>query len=115
MRRGTTWSMQMIVANRGCSYCYADREMELAFLNRMGQAVWALKAKPFPPTGQWAPDKQTQVLVRVRVPKGAPSGRFALAIAMMDEDPRRPDNRIDMAMKQKTPENRFILGSVVVR
>lgn len=115
MRRGTTWSMQMVVANRGCAYCYADRDMELAFLNSAGQPLWALKAKPFPPTSQWAPDQQIQVLLRVMVPKGAPSGRYALTIAMMDEDPRRPDNRIDMAMKQKTPENRFILGGIIVR
>ncbi len=113
---GNTLAIQAVVANRGCSRTYAGREFEVSFLNGSGRPPgksMAVRVKPSPPCSLWLPG-ETPVSFRVPVPKDAFIGGFHLAIAMLDEDPRRPEHRIEMAMVEKTPENRYLLGKVYV-
>jgi hypothetical protein len=113
---GDTMTVQAVVANRGCAKTYADREFEVSFLNGGGRPPcrsMAVRVKPSPPCTAWLPG-ETPVTFRVPVPRDAYSGNFRLAIAMLDEDPRRPENRLEMAMTEKTPDNRYLLGRIAV-
>ncbi len=115
VRSGRRFRIHLAVANRGCSKMYADREMEVSFLNAAGRPRAAVKVRPRPPTSQWMPGKTIPVVLDVPLPANAPSGTCMLALAMMDEDPRRPDTRIEMALTKKTPEDRYLVDRIVIR
>ena len=114
-RPGSTLKLTLTVVNRGVSRIYADRDMEVSFLDPTGKAVAAAKAKPNPSTLEWVPGQELQVTLTVTVPRDTPGGSWQAAIGMLDDDPRRPDTRIEMAMKKRAPENRYILGPIHVR
>jgi hypothetical protein len=111
---GAKFDLNLIVVNRGVSKVYADRALEVSFLDAAGQVRGSAKAQPVPGTNLWLPGQEIPVTLQVVVPKSLPSGDYKLAIGMLDEDPRRPDTRIEMALKNKTPDNRYILGAIKV-
>jgi len=104
--------LTLTVVNRGASKIYLNRDLEISFLDGAGKAHGVAKAQPVPATSQWAPGQDITVQLSVVLPSGLASGSYKLAIGMLDDDPRRPDTRIEMAMKDKTPDNRYILGPV---
>lgn len=111
---GAKFDLNLTVVNRGVSKIYADRALEVSFLDAAGQVRGSAKAQPVPGTNLWMPGQEIPVTLQVLVPKNLPSGDYKLAIGMLDEDPRRPDTRIEMALKNKSPDNRYILGAIKV-
>ncbi len=114
LRSGGTLQVELKLTNRGASKIYADRDLELSFLGADGKPVASVKVKPTPGTRDWEPGKELTVTL-APVVKSVPLGSWQLAIGMLDEDPRRPDSRLEMAMKKKAAGNRYILGNITVR
>ena len=110
-----TLPLDLVFANRGCSKCHAEREIEVSFLASSGAPAWAVKLKPSPPVSAWMPGEEVMVRLAIRLPGGLPPGKYMLAVAMMDHHPLRPENRIPMAMKERTPDHRYFLGGITVR
>ncbi|MCY3017941.1 MAG: DUF4832 domain-containing protein [Planctomycetota bacterium] len=115
VRSGASFAVQMTVANRGVSRVYADRELEVAIVDAQGRTLGAARARPVPGTNEWLPGKEVQATLQVRLPGGLPTGEWQLAIGMLDEDPRRPNQRLEMALKKHTELNQYILGPLRVR
>ena len=109
---GGQMRVSMQINNRGCSRIYADREMELSFLSADGIVRFTAKAKPQPPTSTWLPGAPIAAVADFIVPKGMAGSAALVAIGMLDEDPRRPDTLIEMAMVNKTADSRYCLGKV---
>ena len=110
-----TLSLDLVFANRGCSKCHAERELEVSFLTSRGAPAWAVRIRPAPPVSSWMPGEEVMVRLSIRLPGGLPPGKYMLAVAMMDHHPLRPNSRIPMAMKERTPDHRYFLGGVTVR
>ncbi|MCW8129304.1 MAG: DUF4832 domain-containing protein [Planctomycetota bacterium] len=111
---GGTLELNLTLVNRGVSKIYADRNFEVALLDASGQVRGAASAKPMPSTRLWMPGQEIPVSLKVTLPKSVPSGEYKLAIAMLDEDPRRPNQALPMALKNGTAEHRYPLGSLKV-
>ena len=108
------FDLQLTVANRGCSKMYADRNLEVALLDSNGQVRGVAVGKPNPGTSQWMPAQDTAVTLQLSLPKTIGSGTYTLAIGLLDDDPRRPDTRLEMAMKNHAADNRYILGPLQI-
>ncbi|MBN1808365.1 MAG: DUF4832 domain-containing protein [Planctomycetes bacterium] len=114
MSPGRTYNLLMVVENKGCARCYADREVEISFLGSGGRVEGAVRAMPAPGTSKWLPGEPLKVAVQFKVP-GLASGNQILAVALLDDHPMRPNNRLDMGMKVRTKDNRYVLGKVNIR
>jgi hypothetical protein len=88
--------------------------MEISLLDTNGAPVAETRGKPVPGSSEWMPGEEKQVALPFQLPNVG-SGTYVVAVALLDDHPLRPNNRLEMGMKNKTKDNRYVLGAIAVR